>query len=203
MLDYKIWREANSQTGNAVKTKPEIPDERQNNKFQSFHSRVDYGKSIEKQIFDSMVDCGFDLKPATTSEDMHDKIDGWWKRNGLGSPIQIKYRDTGDDILFEVLKDYKKNIPGRDMVSKAKYYAVLDKAGRRINIVNVDEAKSLIRKALQSVEKEGFDMNGNFRMGRLMLRVRNDPSSGQEKLMAFIPVSELKIIDSCEAKINF
>jgi hypothetical protein len=179
--------------------------QRHDNRFQGINQRVTYGKGIEKQIFDNLVACGMKLREPSSSEDMYDKIDGWWDRGGNEEPIQIKYRDTGDDILFEVMKDYHRNIPGRDMIGKAVYYAVLARTGGQIVIIEVAEAKQRIQDAMQAAEQEGFDQRGNYRTrDGIMLRVRQDPQSGQEKLMAYIPVSILKNVrPPCKANVTF
>lgn len=179
--------------------------QRHDNRFQGINQRVTYGKGIEKQIFDNLVACGMELREPSSSEDMYDKIDGWWNRGGKEVPIQIKYRDTGDDILFEVMKDYNRNIPGRDMVGKAVYYAVLARTGGQIVVVEVAEAKQHIEDAVAAAQQEGFDERGNYRTrSGVMLRIRRDPQSGQEKLMAYIPVSILRNVrPPCRANVNF
>lgn len=178
------------------------PQQRMDNRFQNIDQRVQYGKIIEKQIFDSLVQCGMKLREPSNQEDMYDKIDGWWETPSGEKPIQIKYRDTGNDILFEVMKDYRRGVPGRDMVGKAEFYAVL--SGGKIALVSVAEAKKLIKEMQSRAESEGFDHRGNYRMGGAILRVRPDPRSQQDKLMAYIPVSMLKqITPPCSAKVNF
>jgi len=180
------------------------PSQRHDNRFQGIAQRVQYGKSIEKQIFDNLVQCGLKLREPSTQEDKYEKIDGWWETPSGEKPIQIKYRDTGDDILFEVLLDYERGIPGRDMVGKAVFYAVLSRTGGNIVLVSVQEAKSLIAAAQDAADQEGFDDRGNFRYRGMMLRIRPDPRTGQDKLMAYIPVSMLKqIVPPCKANITF
>lgn len=186
-----------------IKTTPTT--QRHNNRFQNINKRIIYGKGIEKQIFNSLIACGMKLREPSDNEDMYDKIDGWWNIGGKEEPIQIKYRDTGDDILFEVMKDYKNNISGRDMVGKAIYYAVLGKSSGQIIIVEVEEAKRKIKTAITAAKAEGFDDSGNYRTQEgLMLRIRRDPQSGQEKLMAYIPVSILRNVrPPCRANVSF
>lgn len=185
-------------------TRQPPPQQRLDNRFQGIDQRVQYGKSIEKQIFDHLVDCGLKLHEPSGREDMYDKIDGWWEREDGLKPIQIKYRDTGDDILFEVMKDINRNVPGRDMIGKAIYYAVANREGTRIVVVSVDDAKQLIEEMRDRAEREGFDNRGTYRMGGAMLRIREDPRSGQDKLMAFIPVNMLKqVVPICSASIKF
>ena len=76
--------------------------------------RVAAGKKMELRIIDSMNAAGFMVTAATAQEDLYQKIDGWLD----GQSIQIKYRETGDDILFEVYKDWTKAL--RDVTFTAK-----------------------------------------------------------------------------------
>jgi len=191
-----------SHAPNPARTPP--PTQRHDNRFQDYDARVQYGKSIEQQIFDSLVGCGLKLRPPSTTEDKYDKIDGWWDTGAGVKPIQIKYRDTGDDILFEVMKDYDRRVPGRDMIGKAEFYAVLSKTGGKIVMVNVAEAKQLIEDMVRDAEAGGFDERGNYRQGGAMLRIRPDPRTNQDKLMAYILVNMLRqVIPPCQAKVNF
>jgi len=180
---------------------------RQDNRFQSYSDRVNYGKGIEGQIYKNLEGCGFKLRKPTTAEDKYSKIDGWWNDGTQEHPLQIKYRDSGDDLLFEVMKDYYGNIPGRDMVGQATHYAVLSKDGKIIRVVLVADAKKIINQMVQGVESKGWPKDKTYRMpvegGLAMLRIRPDPSTGVEKLMAYIPPSALKSVKECPATVKF
>ncbi len=171
------------------------------NQFRAYDDRVSHGKGVEDQIYFNMVACGMKLRKPSSREDMYDKIDAWWNTGKGEEPIQIKYRDTGYDILFEVIKDIRRGIPGRDMISKAKYYAVL--INGTVTIVSVDEAKKMIEKAVEAADEQGFDDRGNFKHGSIMLRIRPDPASRQEKLIAFVPKNSLVTVKVCAAKKTF
>lgn len=70
---------------------------------QSLDDRVRIGKTVESQILEQIVAAGMNCVPATKTEDIHHKVDAWWKPDPhTKKGIQIKYRETGDDILFEV-----------------------------------------------------------------------------------------------------
>lgn len=203
-LDEARWRSVGGAFGN--QRTANAPN-RLHNQFQGIDQRVNYGKGIEKQIYDSLVACGLKLRPATTRDDKYGKIDGWWSNGGQEYPIQIKYRDTGDDILFEVLKDYQRGIPGRDMSGSAVYYAVLNRAGGHIVMVEVAEAKKIIEALMAAAQQSGFDERGNYRMrvggGVSELKIRRDPQSGQSKLMAYLPVASLKSVQPpCSARVK-
>lgn len=176
------------------------------NRFQPLAARVDFGKGIEGQIFDALVKCGMKLRKATAKEDMYDKIDAWWNTGSGEEAVQIKYRDTGEDLLFEVMKDYYRKIPGRDMIGKATYYAVLRRNGE-IVVVSINEAKKIIQNALNMIQQQGFDQNNTFKIPAgnsfAFFRIRPDPRSGQDKLMAYIPISAFKNIrPPCKSTIS-
>ena len=195
-MEFKTWLESrNVVAGGAFGGGSR---NRQDIRFQSNDARGSYGRNIERQIFDALVSCGMDLRPASQSQDMFNKIDAFWKKDDKLVPIQIKYRDTGDDILFEVLKDYNQKLIGRDMVGTAIYYAVLLRKGQ---IVVVESAE--IKQKVNSVLKEADLSSGSYFISGVSLKVRQDPSSGTKKLIAYVSPSVLKIVKSCEANISF
>ena len=180
------------------------PGTRQQNRFQDREQRVDYGKSIEKKIFDSLVKCGLRLEPVTSSEDKYSKIDAYWVTPNGKKAVQIKYRDTGDDIGFEVMLDYYGGVVGCDMKGRAEFYAVLNRAGNTIVMVRVAEAKAIINQMVQDAENGGFDDRGTYHKGRAVLMIRPDPRTGIKKLMAYLPVSMLQqVIQPCQANVSF
>ena len=56
-----------------------------------YDQRVDAGKRVEKKILDALRAKGIKIEDPTSSQDMHDKIDGWW----LGKGNNQKY-----DLFF-------------------------------------------------------------------------------------------------------
>jgi hypothetical protein len=146
--------------------------------------RVKAGKKMEQRIIDSMNSAGIIVTPATAQEDMYQKIDGWLD----GQSLQIKYRETGNDILFEVYKDWIKGIEGRDLCGKADLYACVNLAGQGV-IVRTTDIKNLVRAALPTVKDKGF-----YKAAGLDIKLRPDAYHGQLKCVAFIDWSALNII---------
>lgn len=146
--------------------------------------RVKEGKKMEQQIIDSMKAHGFAVTNATAQEDQYQKIDGWLD----GQSLQIKYRETGNDILFEVYKDWTKGIEGRDLCGKADLYACVNRRGQGV-IVRTTEIKDLIKAALPTVRDKGF-----YKAAGLDIKLRPDAYHGQLKCVAFIDWSALNII---------
>lgn len=65
--------------------------------------RVALGKLREKQIADALrQQHGLDIRNATDFQDKHRKIDRWLHVSNERVPLQIKFRNKGDDLLFEV-----------------------------------------------------------------------------------------------------
>ena len=173
---------------------------RNDHRFQRFRDRVNFGKAIEKKVMDALTNMfGWDIDPSTESQDMHEKVDGWIMsgddRVGIlteMTPLQVKYRDTGNDILMEVVKKWSDDmldIPpescctGRDMKGMASLYAVLDKDGRIIRMRRVSEARSLamslFRRLLES-SKKCITLDGS------QIRFTKDPSTHLPKVMAYL-----------------
>ena len=146
--------------------------------------RVAAGKKMEMRIIDSMNAAGFAVTAATAQEDLYQKIDGWLD----GQSIQIKYRETGDDILFEVYKDWDKGIEGRDLCGKAALYACVNRAGHGV-IARTADIKNMVKAVLPIVKNKGY-----YRANGLDIKLRPDAYHGQLKCVAFIDWSALTII---------
>lgn len=160
--------------------------------------RITRGREKESAIISALKNFGADIVPATSrSEDVHDKIDAWWKSKKSDSvySVQIKFRESGDDIIFEIIRDIDRNVPGRDMKGDVDLYLVVD----RRNILRVFQAKELKRKAadlyriFQTTKKDHVVGNG------WEYRVQYDRRDGNKKLVAYFepkvfkPVLELDI----------
>ncbi len=122
-------------------------------KSASFRERVNSGLAMEALIADAIQAHGLKLEPATHAEDCERGIDRWLLRNGKRQSMQIKYRETGSDLLFEVYGrfygwDNPNNKKGRDMKDNVQLYAVLMQDRQSIAIVPCAEAKKVLSQAL-------------------------------------------------------
>jgi hypothetical protein len=170
---------------------------RQLNRFQSRDERVQFGKSKEAQILNAMsAQHGWVIQEVSSGRDMHQKIDGMLVSAtdmpiSLPAPIQVKYRDTGNDILMEVTWAFKDNysssiedlLTGRDMKGIAKLYVSLDLSGTLIRVRLADEAKSIAKKLLEGLIQSRKKV---FNLGRHQIRVVRDPDDGRQKINAFL-----------------
>lgn len=163
--------------------------------------RVELGKIREGQIADALRDqCGLDIRDATEFQDKHQKIDRWvHPENGPRIPLQIKFRQNGNDILFEVYDTFygfgKRNKLGRDMIGDAVLYAVLEADGKTINLVETRGAKLLIWNMVKIAQVKGWNYeNENSKTYEVQwgnvtaqLKLQHDPGDHRPKMVAFLP----------------
>lgn len=186
------------------------------NRFQDHEKAVAVGKDIEGLIIEEINAHGMKLKPSSHHEDKKQGIDGWLERNGIKIPVQIKRRDTGDDILFETLWDMgsppykfpkiKSELTGRDARSKAQLFICLNRKGNNIIFVRKSEIDPIVWHTLQLLDFSKFtqstDRNGdpawdfyvsvekNRYYGNVRVRIARDPRrdlSYSTKMVMFIP----------------
>ncbi len=100
-------------------------------------TRITLGKVLESQLLNKLIPLG-EIELPTRQEDMYQKIDGFitFKDPELQSQfpdrtsIQIKKRtQSRNDIVFEVKKDFDRNIMGRDMKGNSVLYIVGQESG--------------------------------------------------------------------------
>lgn len=186
---------------------PSVSHGRQDNRFQNFDQRVAYGKNIEALIIKSLVDnFGWQIKPASANDDMVGKIDGYILRADKrmmahlptqNTPIQVKYRDSGSDLLMEVVKPWsidmidmpiQQIMTGRDMVGRAMIYVCLDPTGSIIRVRSAIDGKKACRTMLMSfMEQLRKDPTARmYKEGGDMLRMVFDPRNNTPKINAFL-----------------
>jgi hypothetical protein len=161
--------------------------------IKDYAQRIRTGKVIEAQIIASLRDRGMDIASPTQYEDMHDKIDGWIiDKQNVRHSVQIKYRESGDDIIFEIVKDIDRNLIGRDMESKAQFYIVVDRSGKG-RMYSTILIKAMARKMLDmvrkklSVSKAENEWKCNQAWNHSWdLKITFDKAHGQRKLMAYM-----------------
>lgn len=181
-----------------------LNQQRDTNRYQNVEDRVNFGKKIEQQIIDQLSAKGWKITPATQEHDMYDKIDGWVEIDGEKRPFQVKYRDTGDDILMEMcLRIQLENVDpdnindrifnGRDAVGKASIYICLNKSGTLVRVCDANYAKSIAKgMAVQLIK--AFKQNGerSITTSSGQAKLTRDPATGIPKLMVYMTPSVLK-----------
>lgn len=162
--------------------------------------RVAFGKLREAQIANALRDqIGLDIRDATDFQDKHRKIDRWIQEQGKRTPLQIKFRQKGDDLLFEVYDKFfgfndRGNKVGRDMIGDATMYAVLLSDGKTIKMVRTEPAKDFIWEMVATAERAGWTRDGYTKTlivpvgsNRAELKLQHDPGDGRPKMVAYIP----------------
>ena len=152
------------------------------NTITNYSDRIALGKQQEAFIIDFLKSKGYNIELPTSHEDMRDKIDGWiLPKSGGKVSFQLKFREGNKtDIIFELIKDWDKNIEGRDLISKAQLYVMVDANGV-INIYKVSDIKAKAKELLALADVNPVDQRGKG----WEIKFRNDSAHGQLKLMAF------------------
>lgn len=164
--------------------------------------RVLDGIERERQIANALkVQFGLPIAAATEFEDKERKVDRWLEYPEGRIALQIKYREVGEDLLFEVFDkwfdwDHPRNKLGRDMFGDAKEYAVLLADRKTVVMVPTHLAKETIAKMIDLARSEGFEegvFSDTLRYSvnglNLELKVQKDPGDGRQKMIAYIPPS--------------
>lgn len=160
--------------------------------------RVKHGLAMESKIATSLQKAGLNIQESTNREDILKKVDRWIVKNGVRTPLQIKFRESGEDVLFEVYDTFvgwnnPKNKTGRDMEGIATQYAVLIR--NQIVMIPVALAKEVINEMLSEVRVSGWTKKGyngatlHYRVDGhdLQLKLQSDPYDGRQKMVAYIP----------------
>lgn len=151
------------------------------------NSRVKAGQKLEAIIRKKLQDLGVWVRNASEQEDKVDKIDGYIHVGGKDASVQIKQRQTGDDIIFEVFCDINDSMPnGRDFNGKADWYACRDRNGK-LTLVPTANLKKVAREFLA---RHGRVIDRPIRFNGAQFRNTTDNHSGQPKLMAYFPTSD-------------
>lgn len=140
----------------------------------------------------------------SSTADTRDKIDGYVKfPSGNTLAIQIKSRESGDDILVEVYKDYERKVAGRDMVTKAQVYVVLDPSGTNIYLIPVEKIKTVVNQMVKQWEQQQKLGKNVLDTPSGTIRLQRGDIMGAMKLMAYLKPDQFKgIVEGFPAKIK-
>jgi hypothetical protein len=158
-----------------------------------FDTRLDSGKGVEDWIRNKLREYGFDVQNVSVTTDKKDKIDAIVN----GKSAQIKFRETGDDILFELIRPWDDNKTffdqireksGRDADGKAEQYVVLNRTRDKIYLIPKPYIISAIIQAARAHGdrpfQQGFESNGVTFLKQTDRCFRNNQPF--EKIVAFI-----------------
>jgi len=162
----------------------------------NYNQRIAAGKVKEKAIVDQLRKYGIKIDDPTAQEDMYDKIDGWiYDKTGAKKSVQIKFRESGDDIIFEIVKDLDQNRPGRDMISKAELYLVVDRSGSG-KLISTDAVKKKASELLKVVQSDLQKVPNKTQWSGVgwEVKITQDRAHGQNKLMGYFNPKMFSII---------
>ncbi|MHC4332521.1 MAG: hypothetical protein ACYSUV_02075 [Planctomycetota bacterium] len=152
----------------------------------NYDQRVRTGRVKEIAIIETLRRAGVTVEPPTREEDMRQGIDAWIIGPEAHHSLQIKFRESGDDIIFEIIKDIAQNILGRDFQGVAEYYLVVNRAGVG-RMVKTKDIKTRAESLLKMAQEEWARKTGVRRWeGKgWELKVTVDRAHGYAKLMAY------------------
>jgi len=162
--------------------------------------RLSHGIKRESQIADALVNLGLNLLPVSKSDDDERKIDRWLMYpDGRKIGLQIKYRETGSDLLFEVHDLFfdwgnPNNKIGRDMIGQAEQYVVLLSDRKTAVMIPTNFAKNAIDVLVQGAQvrwtvksERSWNFWHHCNGVKLELKVQFDPCDHRRKMIAYIP----------------
>jgi len=171
-----------------------------------YTERVRQGKEKESVILDTLRAAGMSVKSPTAEEDKVQKIDGWIiDTKGVRHSLQIKFRENGDDILFEIIKDIRLNTAGRDMICQAEYYFVVNSrgTGRLFLTAPIKRFAGQIEIICRKDFSVKPDKNRWIGTTEWEAKITYDRASGNRKLMGyfspklFAPIVEIQCYEKC------
>lgn len=169
-----------------------------------YNTRISAGKVVEKSILDGLRKRGIKIDNPSESEDKYEKIDGWWiDSKQRRHPLQVKFRQSGDDILFELTKDIDKKIVGRDLKSKATLYLVANRSGTtRLFFTKPikEKAEQLLKTVEDDLKKEPHKTQWSGNGWEVKLQI--DRAHGQRKLVAYFKPNLFDAIASWNLNIH-
>jgi hypothetical protein len=168
--------------------------------------RVRNGRRREGQIADALKQQhGLNLVEPTDHEDKIRKIDRWLVDGTSRTAVQIKYRESGDDLLVEVFDRWDgwngpRNKIGRDVQGDSKLYAVLRTDRQTVVLTSAAVLKGIVNEMVEAAKTIGWTVDNGpssktlryFKAGgRCELKVQTDPYDGRTKMVAYIPANVL------------
>lgn len=151
----------------------------------NYKKRINAGKKIEQILIIQLKQRGVLIDCSTENDDMYEKIDAWIYIQNKKHSVQLKIRENGDDIIFEIMKDIDRCIIGRDFLCKAYYYLLVDSMGNA-KLFRTDCIKKMINELVESVKLE-YKYGKKFWKGMgWEIKITIDKATGNKKLMAYI-----------------
>ena len=161
----------------------------------NYSERVEQGIRAESQLIQALARRGIKIQASTFNEDMYEKIDAWiTDKNGKRHSVQIKYRENGTDIIFEIIKDIRVPLIGRDMQCVAEYYLLSTKLGDTY-LFHADPIKTFAKQLMETWRSEWTSTANHFWNGRgWEMKKTVDRENGKSKLMGYFRPTLFNVI---------
>src|SRR5258708_8551689 len=168
----------------------------------TYRNRVVKGKVGEEEVAE-ILRTHFDLTVEDVDErrDKVEKIDRVViSRSGKARTLQIKYRETGKDILVDVYEPFygiadMRTTPGRDFVGTCDLYAC--RVGPTVHLIHGSLLRVVILQTMNEWIKRGTPLLDTFlsvpakhlcyNVGKITIHKQEDHSNSRPKLLMFIP----------------
>lgn len=172
--------------------------------IRDYTERVKQGKEIEWRIVSALrkrlEPRGIKLEVPTNKEDVKDKIDLWVTNpKGRRLSVQVKYRESGDDLIFEIVKNVRLWDDGRDYICRAQLYFFVDRQGTGW-LYWTDPIKASV-KHLREKAKTDLDLNPcrmQWEDKGWEMKITTDHAHGNDKLMVFFKPTYFPLIERFE-----
>lgn len=169
---------------------------------ETMDERVRKGKELEvlviKNLSRQLSYIGCKILDATDSEDKYDKIDRWIiTAKGTKLSLQLKVRQTGDDMIYEMVKNLETGEEGRDLKCRADLYLYVDRNGKGW-MYKVPTIKTAAKTLLEQVTKDlaANPAQTEWNAPTYEVKVTTDNFHGNTKLMAYFSPTHFPIVSS-------
>ena len=170
--------------------------------IQNYDARVAAGRVMEDRIFTALAKVlaprGITIEPATKTEDVHDKIDRWLNNPKKGRySVQGKWRESGDDLIFEIVKNVRTWEPGRDSICGAQLYFFVDRQGCGW-MYQTAPIKDSVSKLLAEAKADLTDRNPcrtKWDGAGYEMKVTTDHAHGNDKLLVFFLPTHFPLLE--------
>lgn len=181
----------------------------------TFEERLAEGQEREAQVVDQLQRKFWSVIPATEAQDRADKIDCWVRWKGVSYSVAIKWRDSGRDLGIAAVRPYdaeafpeqwkhhawnwpegSETVPwDRDAQHYADLYAIGSDDG--LTVVTGASVRRVVTMALGDLARLGIlrHPEGHWDIRVVTDRGASGYSSGQQKLIVYIPLDSLERIE--------
>jgi len=169
----------------------------------NFAARIAKGRALEALIVSNLTPqlatIGCKVLEVTADEDIYKKLDRWIvTAKGTRLSLQIKGRvESGDDLIYEVIKNIDTGEEGRDLKCNADLYLFVDRNGKGW-MYKLSTIKTAVKTLLEQVRKDLSEnpSQTDWDLPKVTLNIRHDNYHGNRKLMAYFSPTYFPVIST-------